>query len=86
MSAIRSGRRDGGMSLPDEAPPSGEEIHLPGPSILPVLLALGIALTLVGLTTFVELTVIGALLSIYCVVRWIKETRREVNELPLDAP
>ena len=71
---------------PDEAPPAGEEIHLPGPSILPVLLAVGITLTLIGLTTFIELTVIGALLSIYCIVRWIKETRREVDELPLDAP
>lgn len=71
---------------PEQAPPSGEEIHLPGPSILPPLLAAGIALTLVGLTTFIELTIAGGLLSIYCVVRWIKETRREVDELPLDAP
>jgi hypothetical protein len=72
--------------LDRDAPPAGEEIHLPGPSILPVLLAAGLALTLVGLTTFIELTVIGGLLSIGCVVRWIKDTRREVDELPLDAP
>ena len=71
---------------PDEAPPSGEEIHLPGPSILPVLLAVGITLTLIGLTTFIELTVIGAVLTVACVARWIKDTRREVDELPLDAP
>jgi Flp pilus assembly protein TadB len=72
--------------LEDEAPPAGEEIHLPGPSILPLLLAVGITLTLVGLTTFIELTVIGGVLSVVCVVRWIKDTRREVDELPLDAP
>ena len=72
--------------LEDEAPPAGEEIHLPGPSILPALLAVGITLTLVGLTTFIELTVIGGVLSVVCVVRWIKDTRREVDELPLDAP
>ena len=72
--------------LDPEIPPVGEEIHLPGPTILPVLTALGITLTLVGVTTFIELTVIGGLLTIACVVRWIKDTRREIDELPLDVP
>jgi hypothetical protein len=71
--------------LEPEAPPVGEEIHLPGPSILPLLTALGITLTLVGITTFIEFTVIGGVLTIGCIVRWIKDTRREVDELPLDA-
>ena len=70
--------------LEPDVPPVGEEIHLPGPSILPVLTAVGITLLLVGLTTFIEFTVIGGLLTIVCVVRWIKDTRREVDELPLD--
>jgi hypothetical protein len=70
--------------LDPELPPVGEEIHLPSPTIVPVLTALGITLALVGLTTFIELTVIGGLLTIGCVVRWIKDTRREVDELPLD--
>lgn len=71
--------------LDPDVPPVGEEIHLPGPSILPVLTAVGITLTLVGITTFIELTVIGGLLTIYAVIRWIKETRVEIDELPLDA-
>jgi hypothetical protein len=71
--------------LEQDAPPAGEEIHLPGPSILPVLTALGITLTLVGITTFIELTIAGGILTIVCAVRWIKETRREIDELPLDA-
>jgi len=71
--------------LEPDTPPAGEDIHLPGPSVLPVLTALGITLTLIGLTTFVELSVIGGLLTIYCVVRWIKDTRHEVDQLPLDA-
>ena len=70
--------------LDPDIPPVGEEIHLPGPTILPVLTALGITLTLIGVTTFIELTVIGGLLTIACVVRWIKDTRREIDELPLD--
>ncbi len=71
--------------LEPEVPPAGEEIHLSGPSILPLLTALGITLALVGMTTFIEFTVVGALLTIGCVVRWIKDTRREVDELPLEA-
>ena len=70
--------------LDPEVPPVGEEIHLPGPSVLPVLTAVGITLALVGVTTFIELTVVGGLLTIGCVVRWIKDTRREIDELPLD--
>ncbi len=70
--------------LDPEIPPAGEEIHLPGASILPVLTAVGITLTLVGITTFIEFTVIGVLLTIGCIARWIKDTRHEIDELPLD--
>ena len=70
--------------LDPEVPPAGEEVHLPGPSILPVLTGVGITLTLVGITTFIELTIIGGILTIGCVVRWIKDTRHEIDELPLD--
>jgi hypothetical protein len=71
--------------LDPEVPRVGEEIHLPGPTILPLLTALGVTLLLVGLTTFVELSVAGGVLTLVCAVRWIKDTRREIDELPLDA-
>ena len=70
--------------LDPEIPPAGEEIHLPGPSMMPILTAVGITLALVGVTTFIELTVVGVLLTVYCVGRWINETRHEIDELPLD--
>ena len=70
--------------LEPDVPPSGEEIHLPGPSILPVLTAFGVTLLLVGITTFIELTIVGALVTLYAVGRWIRETRTESDELPLD--
>jgi hypothetical protein len=70
--------------LDPDVPPVGEEIHLPGPTILPLLTAVGITLVLVGITTFIELTIAGGLLTIGCVVRWIQDTRREIDELPLD--
>ena len=82
---VRRRRRLRVMSpLDPEVPPVGEEIHLPGPSILPLLTAVGITLTLVGITTFIEFTVIGAVLTISCIVRWFRETRDETEELPLD--
>jgi len=70
--------------LDPEVPPVGEEIHLPGPSILPLLTAVGITLALIGITTFIELTIAGVLLTIWCMVRWVKDTRHDIDELPLD--
>jgi hypothetical protein len=70
--------------LDPQIPPTGEEIHLPGPSLLPILTAVGITLALVGVTTFIELTVVGVLLTIGCIWRWVGDTRREIDELPLD--
>jgi hypothetical protein len=70
--------------LDPELPPVGEEIHLPAPTVLPVLTAVGITLTIIGITTFIELTVVGAILTLACTVRWIKHTRRDIDELPLD--
>ena len=66
------------------APPASEEIHLPGPSIQPLLLAVGITLTLLGTTIFFPFVIAGAILSLWVIVSWIRATRREIDELPLD--
>jgi hypothetical protein len=71
--------------LDPDVPPVGEEIHLPGPSILPLLTAVGITLALVGVTTFIEFSVVGGIMTVVCIALWIKDTIRETNELPLDA-
>jgi hypothetical protein len=70
--------------LDPEIPPAGEEVHLPGPTILPLLTAAGITLAVVGITISKILLVAGVILTIVCVLRWIKDTRREIDELPLD--
>jgi hypothetical protein len=68
---------------PGEAvPPVGEEIHLPGPSILPLLLAIGLTLALVGVTVSPVVSVIGLLITIPVLVRWVRSTRQDVSELP----
>ena len=70
--------------LDREVPPTGEEIHLPGPSIQPVLLTVGITMALVGVTTSVVLVIAGLILTVVVILRWIADTRREVSDLPLD--
>jgi len=70
--------------LEPELPPAGEEIHLPGPSIQPVLLAFAIAVAIVGVTTSIVLVIAGVVLAIGVIAFWIRDTRREIDELPLD--
>lgn len=69
---------------PDKTPPAGEEIHLPGQSLQPVLLAVGIAIALVGVTTSIIMVIAGGILAVVMIVRWIRDTRREIAELPAD--
>ena len=70
--------------LDPEIPPAGEEIHLPGPTILPVLLTLGVTMALLGVTTSWILWLPGTLLVLWVIVRWVRDTRHDMAELPLD--
>jgi hypothetical protein len=67
-----------------EVPPAGEEIHLPGPSLQPLLLAVGLTIALVGVTVSILLVIVGGVLSIAVIGRWIADTRRDVGQLPVD--
>jgi hypothetical protein len=71
-------------TLEPETPPPGEHIHLPGPSLQPILLALGITLALVGVTLGRLLLVSGLILSVWVTIRWIADTRRDMAALPED--
>ena len=70
--------------LDPEVPPAGEEIHLPGPSLIPLLNAVGLTLSIVGITTFIEFTIVGVILFLVTLVIWIRDVRRDFNELPLE--
>ena len=66
-------------------PPAGEDIHIPGPSIQPALLAAGITATLLGVTIFRPvLLIVGLVLTIAVLVVWIRGARAEFEELPAD--
>jgi hypothetical protein len=64
-------------------PPAGEEIHLPGGSIQPLLLTVGLTVALVGVTTSIVLVIAGGVLALWTIVRWIGDTRRDIAELPV---
>jgi hypothetical protein len=66
-----------------EAPPAGEAIHLPGPTYLPVVTAAGITIAVVGVVQNWILVALGLLITVFAVVRWIRDTRRDMAELPL---
>jgi hypothetical protein len=70
-------------SIDPEVPPTGEEIHLPGPSMDPLLLTVGITMGLLGVTTSIFLVIAGVLLSLVITVRWIRAARDDIDELPL---
>ena len=69
---------------PPEAPPAGEEIHLPGPTFLPIIMAVGITLAVIGITINVLITVVGTIIVFITFVRWIRETRESIAELPAE--
>jgi Flp pilus assembly protein TadB len=62
----------------------GESIHLPGPSYQPALVAFGVTLVVVGVVISPALVAIGLVITVATLVRWIRDTRREISELPLE--
>ena len=71
------------MTNPEQTPPPvGEEIHLPGPSLLPILNAVGITLSIIGLTLGWILSAIGLVLFVVTTWKWIASTRRDIQALP----
>ena len=70
-------------SEPQSTPPeAGEQIHVPTPSLYPLLLAVGLTLSLVGITTTLVLTGIGLLITVPTLVRWIRSARADYGDLP----
>jgi hypothetical protein len=67
-----------------EAPPAGEQIHMPAPSILPVLNAAGLSVAIVGITISLIFVIAGGLLCLGTAIVWIRSAQREMEELPLE--
>jgi hypothetical protein len=75
------------MSDPGElhrVPPAGEEVHMPAPSALPLINAAALAVTIVSITFSWVLVVLGAIVFLATAIRWIRDVRHHIDELPLD--
>jgi len=73
--------------MPDreiEAPPAGEQIHMPRPSLIPLLNAVGLTVAILGVTIGRPLLFGGALLFLVTTVIWIRDTARDIEELPAE--
>ena len=70
--------------LDPEIPRAGEEIHLPGPTVQPLLLAVGITLAVVGITIGWAFWIPGCVIIVLVGLRWIRDARHEMSELPLE--
>jgi ABC-type antimicrobial peptide transport system permease subunit len=65
-------------------PATVEAIHMPEPSYLPIVLAFGLMMSLVGILLGIAIVILGLIIVIVCLVRWIRSARAEMAELPLD--
>jgi hypothetical protein len=65
-------------------PPAGEEVHIPEGSIQPMLLALFLTITLVGVTFSIILLIFGGIGALWVIARWIADARHELSDLPAD--
>jgi hypothetical protein len=65
-------------------PPAGEDIHLPGGSIQPLLLTVGITMALIGVTWKWWALVGGLALTVIVLAVWIRDAVREYRHLPLE--
>ncbi len=72
------------MPLDRPVPPAGEEIHIPGGSLQPLLLTIGITMALLGITISPLLVVAGVVLSVAVLFVWIREAIDEYRHLPLE--
>lgn len=63
--------------------PPTEEVHLPDPSYTPVLVAFGISVMVIGVIMSWVIVLIGAIIFLSSLLRWVRQTREEMSQLPL---
>lgn len=68
----------------DVAPPAGEDIHLPGGSVIPLVVAIGTTMLVVGTTIWWVWSALGFVILVISIGIWVRDVRRDVDELPED--
>lgn len=67
------------MSQPEK--PS-ELIYLPAPTALPVIVAVGIALVVLGVFAWWPYAALGAILAIGAFIAWMRKNRTDIARMP----
>ena len=65
-------------------PPAGEEIHMPEPSIIPIVNAAALAITIVSITLSWYFVALGGIVFLITTIKWIGDVRRDIDALPLE--
>jgi len=70
------------VTASEPVPPAGEEIHLPGGTVLPLTTAIGITLLVIGTTVWWVWSLVGFIILVVSAGLWIRDVRHEVDSLP----
>ena len=65
-------------------PPAGEEIHMPAPSLIPLVNAAALAIAIVSITLTWYFVALGGVVFVITTAIWIRDVRRDISELPLE--
>jgi hypothetical protein len=65
-------------------PPAGEEIHMPEPSLIPVVNAAALAIAIVSITLSWYVVAFAGIVFLITTIRWIADVRRDIAALPLE--
>ena len=65
-------------------PPAGEEIHMPEPSIIPLVNAAALAIAIVSITLTWYIVALAGTVFVITTIKWIADVRRDIDALPLE--
>ena len=70
--------------MDEQVPEACESVHLPEPSYLPVMVAFGVTVIVVGVVLSWVIVGIGVAITLVTIVRWVRAVREEMADLPLE--
>jgi hypothetical protein len=65
-------------------PPAGEEIHMPEPSLIPIVNAAALAIAIVSITLSWYVVAFAGIVFLITTIRWIADVRSDIAALPLE--
>ena len=65
-------------------PPAGEEVHMPEPSVIPLVNAAALAIAIVSITLSWYVVAVAGLVFLITTISWIADVRSDIAALPLE--